>query len=153
MKKYCLIENNSVIKGPEDLPKNFANVSNFYLLDDSLVKDYGWLPYEKDSEEKTVFVSSSFEILEDKVIEHVVTRDETEEEVIQKAEQETAREWENVRRQRDQLLAESDKDIVSDKWEIKSADEKSLWSTYRQALRDIPQTIDSPFNVTWPTKP
>ena len=153
MKKYCLIENNSVIKGPEDLPKNFANVSNFYLLDDSLVKDYGWLLYEKNSEEKTVFVSSSFEILEDKVIEHVVTRDETEEEVIQKAEQETAREWENVRRQRDQLLAESDKDIVSDKWEIKSADEKSLWSTYRQALRDIPQTIDSPFNVVWPTKP
>ena len=153
MKKYCLIENNSVIKGPEDLPKNFANVSNFYLLDDSLVKDYGWLLYEKNSEEKTVFVSSSFEILEDKVIEHVVTRDETEEEVIQKAEQETAREWENVRRQRDQLLAESDKDIVSDKWEIKSANEKASWSTYRQALRDIPQTIDSPFNVVWPTKP
>jgi len=27
------------------------------------------------------------------------------------------------------------------------------WVTYRQALRDIPQQDDFPFNVTYPTKP
>ncbi len=30
---------------------------------------------------------------------------------------------------------------------------KSLWATYRQALRDIPAQTGFPWNIQWPTKP
>ena len=30
---------------------------------------------------------------------------------------------------------------------------KSLWATYRQALRDIPAQSGFPWNVQWPTQP
>tara|TARA_Y100000034_G_scaffold133727_1_gene200073 strand:+ start:653 stop:1003 length:351 start_codon:yes stop_codon:yes gene_type:complete len=61
-----------------------------------------------------------------------------------------------MRRQRDQLLKETDVYMVTDHPTSK-ADE---WKTYRQELRDMPsketpllQPDGSLSNVTWPTKP
>ena len=34
-----------------------------------------------------------------------------------------------------------------------SDEKKAAWEAYRQALRDIPQTLVDPDNVTWPTPP
>jgi malate synthase len=53
-----------------------------------------------------------------------------------------------VRKQRDNLLKESD-------WVVVKAFETNTaipanWATYRQALRDIPQQLDFPTNVSWP---
>ena len=64
---------------------------------------------------------------------------------------------EEVRAQRDRLLAESD-------WIVTKAIEQNaqdglgvqipvVWLDYRQALRDIPQQPAFPDNVTWPTAP
>lgn len=63
---------------------------------------------------------------------------------------------EEVRRQRNRLLAESD-------WvTLKAVDELNdgfgiqlpqVWVDYRQALRDVPQQPGFPGNVTWPAKP
>jgi len=50
-----------------------------------------------------------------------------------------------VRAQRDELLEASDSMALADRI---TAD----WTTYRQALRDVPQQADFP-DVTWPTKP
>ena len=61
-----------------------------------------------------------------------------------------ARRMEELRRQRNQLLAETDWMGNSDV--TMSAD----WKTYRQALRDITKqtpTDDALSNITWPTKP
>jgi len=61
-----------------------------------------------------------------------------------------ARRMEELRRQRDQLLAETDWMGNSDV--TMSAD----WKTYRQALRDITKQTpadDTLSNITWPTKP
>ena len=61
-----------------------------------------------------------------------------------------ARRMEELRRQRDQLLAETDWMGNSDV--TMSAD----WKTYRQALRDITKQTpadDILSNITWPTKP
>ena len=61
-----------------------------------------------------------------------------------------ARRMENLRMQRNQLLAETDWMGNSDV--TMSAD----WKTYRQALRDITKTTpadDALSNITWPTKP
>jgi hypothetical protein len=64
---------------------------------------------------------------------------------------------EEIRAQRDKLLADSD-------WVVTKAVEQNaqdglgiqvpqVWLAYRQALRDIPQQAGFPDNVTWPTKP
>ena len=67
--------------------------------------------------------------------------------------------WNEVRMERDKLLAESDWTVMPDS--PLSSELKAQWTTYRQALRDIPQgdvpTIDEGQNIvsglTWPTKP
>ena len=53
-----------------------------------------------------------------------------------------------MRKQRDQLLAESDWTQVAD-----APVDQVAWATYRQALRDVPQQPGFPDNVTWPDKP
>lgn len=52
-----------------------------------------------------------------------------------------------LRKQRNQLLAETDWTANSD---VTMSDEMR---TYRQALRDLPANISDPANPTWPTKP
>ena len=55
----------------------------------------------------------------------------------------------NVRTQRDSRLAECDWTQANDS-PLKAA---SAWTTYRQALRDVPAQSGFPHTVTWPTKP
>lgn len=54
--------------------------------------------------------------------------------------------WQQIRNQRNSLLAECDWRAFSD---VTLSDE---WKTYRQALRDLPTQSD-PDNITWPTEP
>ena len=153
MKFYCHIENNAVIDGPRTLPESIENVSNFHCLDDKTLISYGWLPYEKSSENKEVVVSSSFEILEDKVIEHVITRDKLEVEIKQEEATKLAQEWALIRTRRDALLADSDKKVVIDKWMALSEEVKALYVDYRKKLRDIPQDFAKPSDVVFPDTP
>jgi len=53
----------------------------------------------------------------------------------------------DVRNQRDSLLAATDWTALSD------VTLSEAWTTYRQALRDIPAQSGFPASVTWPTKP
>lgn len=55
---------------------------------------------------------------------------------------------EEVRSQRNQLLKDSDWTQIAD-----SPVDSSVWSVYRQALRDIPQQDGFPWDVTFPTQP
>lgn len=55
--------------------------------------------------------------------------------------------WEELRTQRNQLLAETDYLALSDV--TLSTDMR----TYRQALRDLPSNTSDPTNPVWPTKP
>jgi len=56
----------------------------------------------------------------------------------------------SVRVKRDALLKDSDWAIISDATPKPS---KEAWLTYRQALRDLPQTFEDPSEVIWPEKP
>lgn len=58
-----------------------------------------------------------------------------------------SRKAEDVRRERDELIAKSDWMAGSD---VTMSDE---WRAYRQALRDIPSQEGFPESVTWPTQP
>lgn len=57
--------------------------------------------------------------------------------------------WEDIRTKRNRLLELTDYTQLSDFPETN----KSAWSTYRQTLRDIPQTYATPEEVIWPTPP
>jgi hypothetical protein len=58
--------------------------------------------------------------------------------------------WEDIRKQRNKLLLESDWTQLSDS--PLSPEKKTEWSVYRQELRDITSQPD-PNNIVWPTKP
>lgn len=74
-----------------------------------------------------------------------VVRDKTLEELL--AEEEA--QWNIVRAERDRLLAETDYVVlVAYEQGIPVPEE---YVTYRQELRDIPQTQEDPFNIVWPT--
>ena len=57
----------------------------------------------------------------------------------------------DLRRQRDQLLTETDWIITMHK-EL-GTNIPAAWKTYRQALRDLPANTEDPANPVWPTKP
>ena len=62
------------------------------------------------------------------------------------------RKWDEIRKDRDQLLAESDWTQTADT--PLTTSKQTEWSTYRQDLRDIPQTYSAdPDTIVWPTKP
>ena len=54
-----------------------------------------------------------------------------------------------LRRERDQLLAQSDwRDLPS-----YPGSNQEAWRTYRKALRDLPANTEDASNPTWPTAP
>ena len=54
----------------------------------------------------------------------------------------------NVRAERNHLLAGSDYTQLAD-----APGDTAAWSSYRQALREIPAQEGFPFTVSWPTEP
>ena len=56
--------------------------------------------------------------------------------------------WFIIRETRNELLAECDWTQLADI----PTETKSIWSEYRQSLRDITSQTN-PFNITWPVKP
>jgi len=63
----------------------------------------------------------------------------------------TLRKWEDIRVERDSLLAARDWTQLRD---CRLSEEKvEEWGAYRQALRDIPQTYSTPEEVVFPQLP
>ena len=56
--------------------------------------------------------------------------------------------WDDIRRERDVLLADSDWTQILD-----APVDQTAWAVYRQTLRDIPQTFATPDEVVWPEAP
>ena len=54
----------------------------------------------------------------------------------------------SVRTQRDEKLKATDWTQVAD-----APVDKTVWATYRQALRDLPSATGFPWDMTWPTEP
>jgi len=58
-----------------------------------------------------------------------------------------------VRSMRNDLLLESDKEVLSDRWALMTAEQQTAWTVYRQALRDMPSQAEFPLAVVWPNTP
>lgn len=56
--------------------------------------------------------------------------------------------WHKFKIERTMMLANSDWTQLSD-----SPVNKEEWAIYRQTLRDLPESVDDPFKVEWPTPP
>ena len=58
--------------------------------------------------------------------------------------------WNDIRLKRDTLLMSTDWTMISD-----TSVDQAAWKTYRQTLRDIPETYKDkePSEVVWPTQP
>ena len=63
----------------------------------------------------------------------------------------TAAAWTALRTERNARLAACDWTQLQDAH--LSAEKKSAWADYRQALRDLPDTVTDPSQVTWPDFP
>ena len=59
--------------------------------------------------------------------------------------------WDAIRVERDALLTASDWTVLPDA-PLTTA-QKTAWKTYRQALRDLPQTFATPDGIVWPEAP
>lgn len=65
----------------------------------------------------------------------------------------TEQHWQDVRRKRGDLLRESDIEVLPDRWAAMTPEQQQAWATYRQALRDLPDTCEDPAAPVWPVKP
>ena len=75
-------------------------------------------------------------------------------EIIDKSEEEiNSEKWQKIRTLRNELLLESDIEVVIDKWQSYTDEQKNAWINYRRILREIPQEYSNPNNIVWPDKP
>jgi len=58
-----------------------------------------------------------------------------------------------LRIDRDVLLAQTDINVIADRWATMSAVTQTAWASYRQSLRDLPASTSDPLNPVWPVKP
>lgn len=73
---------------------------------------------------------------------------EREAEIIAAEQEEAIAVWDRLRSERNKKLSECDWTQVND-----SPVDKDAWSSYRQALRDLPQNTTDPYNPVWPLAP
>ncbi len=146
---YVRVKNGEIIHRTESLPTNWENISNFNLLEESEVIQYGWFPYtfvEAEKSDGDISDGSTYSIEEDRVIEYEQVRKKTTEEIQSELESM----WHQVRVQRNILLSETDWTQLSDS--PLSPEMKIEWQEYRQKLRDI-TAEPSPYGLGWPSKP
>ena len=146
---YIQVENGEIKGYPRPLPQKWADVSNFYLLEDEHLRQYGWYPLRFVPATKTendVVTGQNFVVEGNEVVQYEQIRPKTEDEI----ENEGAILWQNIRNERNRLLTESDWTQVSDS--PLTLEQKTEWQTYRQELRDITNQ-SNPHNILWPTKP
>lgn len=148
--KYCYVKNGSVVSGPSSLPISTENISNFNLLGNEELKQYGWYPHRLISvvvPENCVLSPSTFTITETEVIEQQNYRAMDQDEITT----ENERLWAIIRNTRGNLLSKTDWTQMSDSPLTES--KKLEWRTYRQQLRDIPEVYTNPRDVVWPSQP
>jgi hypothetical protein len=149
--KYIRVINNIPIGNPSELPISWENVTNFYLLSDQQLKEYGWYPFEIEYPNigENEIISSTTVIFEnDKVIRRSTKRQLTQDEIDKRNQLKSNKEWEEIRKKRNQLLSDCDWTQLIDA----QVDNKTQWQAYRQNLRDLTKA-PNPEDVIWPVKP
>jgi hypothetical protein len=108
--------------------------------------DYGWIPYTVDPADTDMTINND-EVMALIGTDFAAYVPPTQEELDAALAAE-------VRADRDALLLEVDAVAGNAlRWAELDSTEQAAWSTYRQALLDVPQQDGFPHTVTWPVKP
>ena len=87
--RYIQVENNKIIGEPRNLPTSWGNISNFHVMDQNILKEYGWFPYEQEDlvlNENEIVIGSEYVIESNKVVRRRLKRQLTQEELNKKRE-------------------------------------------------------------------
>jgi hypothetical protein len=162
MANYAFVENNVITKLYDELPTNWQNVSNFYLLKDDVetLNSLGWKVIQKVQPEynpDTQFLYGTYQrIVDDQVIESQYVGDKPiEPEVTVEAPVELTEEqlleiqlinhneaMRELRLKRDELLSATDFTQLADVIEMHGNVLSLAYKQYRQSLRDLPNTYE-----------
>lgn len=147
--RYIRVVDGQAIKPDRPLPRNWENITNFYLFDNETLKSYGWFPYRIEyANIPSGWKPNGFhiEVGENEVVEYQDIIEKTEEDI----QTDIRNQWSEIRSTRNTFLTDSDWTQLADSplSELK----KEQWRVYRQELRDI-TLQDDVFNIVWPIKP
>lgn len=170
MAQWAYVENGKIEELVDVLPMSWRNVSGLYLSADNLefLNSIGWYAVVNEDPyydpQQYLIVDHSYEFLGDRVKEtaEVVILPPPEplpEPLPLPTEAELKAQFmTDLRLQRDRLLRESDWTQLIDTQALFAELQRTAWSEYRQALRDLPQqyadtaTVDIRL-VVWPQIP
>lgn len=144
---FALVQNGALVRYPytiTDLRLTNQNVSFAANVDDETLASFGMVPvitvdrpeieaHQAIEEGQPVFSDGNW-------VQTWVVRELNEAEIQQRKDA--------IRNERNALLAASDWTQLAD-----ATVDKAAWAAYRQALRDIPQQAEFPYNVTYPVTP
>ena len=137
------------------LPKSWENVTGLHLSngDDAYLKTLGWLPLIETNVTlgaNQIFDTDVVTVEEDRVLLIHRARDMTAQEIADR----DASHMSHLRAERDQKLLDSDWTQAADHSSPLGDAKKAEWTTYRQALRNLPATVEiSLWPDVWPTEP
>jgi len=113
------------------------------------IADAGYTP----ARDMPVITENQRVVWSSELIDWVVT-DKTPEEIEQERQDAIARQWNAIRKQRDQLMKDFDWRYIRYAREVRlnltPSDNIAAMDTYMQTLADI-TTQEDPFNIVWPT--
>lgn len=121
-------------------PTEFGNINGMQNMDDTKLEDLGWA-----GNPQVGFIR------EDRMINYPSVSQESQDLARAYAIEEAK---EEARQVKNQLLAETDKLVVIDRWEGYSEELKGVVADYRQTLRDFMASPDVDWlNIVWPVMP
>lgn len=162
MANYVYIENGTIEEYYDILPDSWRHISGLNLLNTQQLLGYGWysvLNMDETHDPTTSYIAGyTYEIFDDHVkqIPQIVNYDQ---EKIDQIQQEIRDSFFNtLREERNRKLQQCDWTQLLDIQKTKSIEWITVWETYRQTLRDIPQqyentTIYNMSIVEWPVEP
>ena len=126
--------------------------------DNSLLPYGGWVYLDDDMTEAQVkdrIIASvpvyKWEIIPDPIVESLVGSEDNFTYIAPVITPQPIAEADRVRSYRNDKLTRSDWTQIEDS--PITSEQKQLWATYRQALRDVPEQSGFPENIVWPTSP
>lgn len=170
MANYAFIEEGTIAGVYDLIPKNWRNVSNFYVLSDDELVNFGWYKLVKvipeyDSntqklgnpvytfENETAYETMTVTNIE-LVVDETTPYELSETEINDIRQREIQDQWIRVRQSRDELMKNFE--WRYNRYErqvrlgISTTDDLSKLDEYMQQLSDITAAAD-PFNIQWPT--
>lgn len=169
MANFAFVENNTIVGVYDLLPKNWKNISNFYALDDwEYLNSLGWFEIIKVIPVYNIYtqkldnarhyivdgiVYESYHVIDLPIVQPIVERELTPEEMELLNQQSIQNQWNEVRKIRDELMRDFEwrysRYYRNERLNLTQIDNMSQMDEYMQQLADI-TLQNNPFEIIWP---